>query len=255
MSSAQILAGLGNGLFIAVMLVAVVRLLLLWRRSRQLPELAIGTGFAVIAVFGLPAIILGGAGAESAAEANYWLVGFGFMSMAAGMFAVQVFTWKVFRPDAAWAAALAWGSLLAGVVIAAGCLRAIATAPPGVAPLMATMSWGLALRLVFEVWYVWTGVESLLEYSKARRRLALGLSDPVTANRFLLWGVMGVYLALNGAVAMTLEHNGMSPTEDALPALVLAANGVGAGVLMVLTFMPPKSYCDWIRGRAALEAS
>jgi hypothetical protein len=255
MSSAQVLAGLGNGLFIAVMLVAVIRLLLLWRRSRELPELAIGVGFALIAALGLPAITLGGAGAESAAKVDYWLVGFGLVSVAGGIFAVQIFTWKVFRPHAAWAAALAWGSLVAGVVIAAGWLRAIAAAPPSAAPLVAAMGWGLALRLLFEVWYVWTGVESLLEYSKARRRLALGLSDPVTANRFLLWGAMGAYLALNGAVAMVLEQKGMTPMKDTLPAMVLAANGVGAAVLILLTFMPPKSYCDWIRGRAAVEES
>jgi hypothetical protein len=171
------------------------------------------------------------------------------------MFSVQAFTWKVFRPDAVWAAALVWGSLVAGIVIAAGSLRAIAAAPPDVAPAEAGTSWWLGLRLLFELWYVWTGVESLREYAKARRRLALGLSDPVAANRFLLWGAMGVYLALNGAVGMALEQSGMTPMKDALPALVLAANGVGAGVLILLTFVPPKSYCDWVRRRAAVEAS
>jgi len=255
MSSAQILAGIGNGLFVLALLVAVVRLLLLWRRSRQLPELAVGAGFALIAGVGLPAMGLGGVGSESNVGVDYRLMGFGLVSVAAGIFALQAFTWKVFRPDAAWAAALAWGSLVAGVVIAAGSLRAIAAAPPGVAPSAASTGWWLALRLLFEVWYVWTGVESLLEYSKARRRLALGLSDPVAANRFLLWGAMGVYLALNGAVAMALEQNGMTPMRDSLPALVLAANGVGAGVLILLTFMPPKSYCDWVRTRAAVAAS
>jgi hypothetical protein len=172
------------------------------------------------------------------------------------LFAVQVFTWKVFRPDAAWAAALAWGSLAAGTVVAAGCVWAIATAPPDVPPSTAANgSWGMALRVLFEIWYVWTAFESLLEYSKSRRRLALGLSDPVAANRFLLWGAMGLYLALNGAFATLLEQNGMSPTEDSLAALVLAANGLGAAVLMLLTFFPPKSYCDWVRGRAAVAAS
>jgi len=254
-SSAQILAGIGNGLFILAMLVAVIRLLLLWRRSRQLPELAIGVGFALIAGVGLPAMGLGGLGSESNAGVDYWLVGFGLVNVAVGIFAVQVFTWKVFRPDAAWAAALAWGSLVAGLVIAAGGLRAIAAAPPDVTPAVAGTSWWLALRLLFEVWYVWTGVESLREYFKARRRLALGLSDPVAANRFLLWGAMGVYLAFNGAFAMALEQSGMTPIKDSLPALVLAANGVGAGVLILLTFMPPKSYCDWVRTRAAVEAS
>jgi hypothetical protein len=255
MFSAQILAGIGNGLFTLAMLVAVIRLLLLWRRSRQLPELAVGAGFALIAGVGLPAMVIGGIAAESNTQVDYWLLGFGLVIVAVGVFAVQVFTWKVFRPDAAWAAALAWGSLVAGVVIAAGSLRTIAAAPPDVAPAAAGTSWWLALRLLFEVWYVWTGVESLREYVKARRRLALGLSDPVAANRFLLWGAMGAYLALNGAVAMALEQSGMTPMKDSLPALVLGANGIGAGLLITLTFMPPKSYCDWIRRRAAAEAS
>ena len=186
MSSAQILAGIGNGLFILAMLVAAIRLLLLWRRSRQLPEFAVGVGYALIAGVGLPAMGLGGIGFESNAGVDYRLMGLGLVSLAVGIFALQAFTWKVFRPDAVWAAALAWGSLAAGIVIAAGSLRAIAAAPPGVAPSVAGMNWWLAVRMLFEVWYVWTGVESLREYvqgaAAARpRTVRSGGREPVAA--------------------------------------------------------------------------
>jgi hypothetical protein len=55
-------------------------------------------------------------------------------------------------------------------------------------------------------------------------------------------------------VSMALEHHGMSPVSDPTAALVLAANGLVAAGLMVLTFMPPRAYASFIRRRAARAA-
>jgi hypothetical protein len=255
MTSAQLLSAIGNGLFTLAMLVAAVRCLLLWRRTRQLPELAVGAGFFLIAGVGYPLMAASGLGNAAAAGVNLWLLGGGLAGIGLGIFSLQVFIWQAFRPGAAWAAGLAFATLAAGVVVTLGAIHALASAPSDVAPVESGRSWWLALRLLFEAWYVWTAAESLHEYTRARRRQAIGLSDPVVVNRFLLFGGMGAYLAVNGAVAMVLEFNGASPLVDMAPALVLAANGTVAAALILLAFLPPKAYVDFIRARDAAAAA
>lgn len=254
MTSAQILAGLGNGLFTVAMLVTSLRCLLLWRRTREVPELAIGMGFLLLAGFGFPLMAIAGIGSGAVSGVNHWLLGLGLAAIGLGIFSLQVFLWKTFRPHQAWAALLTWATLVGALAICIGSLRTLDAAPADAEPIAATRSWWLALRLAFEAWYVWTAVESLSEHARARRRLALGLSDPVVVNRFLLFGAMGAYLALNGAVATALEYRGMSPLTDALPALVLAANGGVAAILILLAFVPPKAYVARIRRNAAVAA-
>jgi hypothetical protein len=247
MTSAQLLAGLGNGLFTLAMLTAAVRCLLLWRRTRQIPELAIGVGFLLVAGPGFPLIALSGIGGRSVAELSLPLLGLGLSAIGLGIVCLQVFLWKTFRPREAWAALLTLATLLAVVAICGGALATLRAAPADAPPIAAASDWWLALRLTFEAWYLWTAFESLREHARARRRLALGLSDPVVVNRFLLFGVMGAYLAANGALATLLEYRGLSPLTDALPALVLAANGGGAAVLILLAFLPPESYLARLR--------
>ena len=105
--------------------------------------------------------------------------------------------------------------------------------------------------MLYGVWYVWTMVESFNEYARARRRLAVGLSDPVVVNRFLLFGGMGAYLAVYGVVAAVLEFNGLGPLTHLVPALMLAAAGIVGAAVIILAFMPPKAYVNFIRARAA----
>lgn len=249
-TSAQLLAGLGNALFTLAMLTASLRCLLLWRRTRQVPELAIGVGFLLVAGPGFPlmALALGG---RSVSEVHLPLLGLGLAAIGLGIVSLQVFLWKTFRPREGWAALLTLATLLAVAAIWLGCLSTLRAAPLDADPIAAARDWWLALRLTFEAWYVWTAVESLREHARARRREALGLSDPVVVNRFLLFGVMGAYLALNGALATLLEYRGQSPLTHALPALVLAANGGGAALLILLAFLPPDAYLARVRRRAA----
>jgi len=60
---------------------------------------------------------------------------------------------------------------------------------------------------------------------------------------------MGVGLALNGAGAMLLESAGMDLMHDPLPAFWMALNGLLAGSLMFLAFVPPTRYLDWVTTR------
>jgi hypothetical protein len=251
MDSVQILAAAGNGVFALVEAVVGVRLLFLWRRTRQLPELLAAVGLLLVGGVGYPLMAAGGVGRLPNGDLSLVAVGLGLASIGLGITALSVFTWKVFRPDRAWGGALSLGVLVAGGVICAGSVRTLGLGPADADPVVTCASWWIALRLLFQVWYVWTGIESLGEYARARRRLALGLSDPVVVNRLLLWGAVSVLGLLNNTAAVALEWQGLSPMYDPSAALLLAANGLGMGALMVLTFMPPRSYVRFISRRAA----
>lgn len=251
MSSVQILAGVGGGLFALVETVVGIRLLLLWRRTRQLPEFLVGAGLLLIGGIGYCLVAAGGLGRGSNGDLSLVVVGLGLASIGLGVTALSVFTWKVFRPNQLWGGALSLGALLAAGVICAGGVRSMSLGPADADPVETGAAWWFALRMLFQVWYVWTGFEALSEYARARRRLALGLSNPLVVNRLLLWGVMAVVGVVNNTVASALEWQGLSPMYDPSAALVLAANGLGMGALMLLTFMPPRPYVRFIYRHAA----
>jgi len=246
---AQILAGLGNLLFVSAILVVSVRLLLVWRRTREWPELLISSGFLALALVGFPLMLAAGVERPTTGEVSLPLLAAGLAGVAASLVLIHAFTWRVFRPNEGWAAFFVVANAVAAAGVAGLFVRAIAIAPPDTPPMSVHPPYSLALRLLFEVWYAWVAVEALREWDRARKRMALGLSDPVVVNRFGLWGSMGVVLALNGAVAMVLEARGLSPVHDALPAIWLGMNGAVAGVLMFLTFAPPARYVAWIHHR------
>ena len=249
--SAQVLAGLGNVLFVAAIFTISARLLLLWRRTREWPELLISSGFLMLGLVGFPLMIASGIGQPTTGEVRIPVLALGLGAIATSIVLLHAFTWRVFRPRRTWAALFVAANGVAAVAVAVLFTRAIATAPPDTPPVEVHTGWSLALRMLFQVWYAWVAVESLLEWSRARKRMALGLSDPVVVNRFALWGSMGVVLALNGGAAMAMEARGLSPMRDALPAIWLGMNGAVAGALMFLTFVAPAWYVAWIRRRHA----
>jgi hypothetical protein len=182
----QVLAAAGHGLFILASTAIALRLLLLWRRTRQWPELLIGGGLLMPGAVTLPCAALAGLGSATVGEINIPVLAVGLLGAAAGIALVMAFTWRVFRPASRVAAAF-----------------------------------------------------------------ALGLSDPVLVNRFGLWGSLGVMQLFNGAVSIAFEASGHGMMTDPLPALWIAVVGLVTGALMLLTFVPPKRYQEWVRVKHA----
>jgi hypothetical protein len=247
MSSVQLLAALGNLVFVGAVVTIAIRLLLLWRRTREWPELLISSGFLALALVGFPLLGASGLTGEKIGDTNLPMLVTGLAALTASVILIHAFTWRVFRPRETWAAVFVAANGIAASCVAALFVHAVMTAPADTAPIEVHGPWSLAIRMLFEVWYAWVAVESLTEWSRARKRLSLGLSDPVVVNRFALWGSMGVVLALNGAAAMVLEARGLSPMTDVVPAILLGLNGAVAGSLMFLTFVPPAAYVERIR--------
>ncbi len=200
------------------------------------------------------------AGTSSAADR---LNSGGDLFIGSAIVCLVAFSWQVFRRDAAWAKALvvAFAVALAGLT-AAG-MSEFGRAQSGS---VATAFNGLA---AFGL--LWAFVECLLYYRQMRRRQALGMADPVVANRFLLWSLWTGALGLQGSLQMLLRvallidgagaviHAGGDPGGpwlDLILALKLNLAVVAPTVVVSvwLSFSPPAAYRRWLEAQPEPDA-
>jgi hypothetical protein len=255
MQIAELIVGLGAALFVLTCTVVGVRLLWLAYRTREIPELCIGAGLVCVAGVGTPLCIASGIGPDPVSSLNLPLAAAGLIAVFGGTLCLYAFTWRVFRADAAWAKALVCVAGVAFAIVIAGSLRAFVQAPQDAPSYEAASGWLACIRIAIVGAYLWTGTESWLQYRMARRRLGLGLADPVATNRLLLWSLIGaVEVCING-VDLVLHLHGLSPMLDPRAMAVTASGGVIASAMMYLTFLPPRGYLRWVRGRAERAAA
>jgi hypothetical protein len=245
----QALAGLCMVLFIAVSSLVGARVLLLARRTRGVPELLMGAGMLLVATLGYPVTIAAGFG-RPAGEVNLPLYGVGCFLTQLGVALIYGFTWQVFRP----------AEPFAKVVVAAGSavmltslpftLSAIAGADPATPSYLAARGW-LAVSMVgYTSCFLWTAIEGLLAWRMALRRLALGLSDPVVANRFFLWGLFGLNAVAIDVFSAVANWLGVDPSQSPVVLVPMGVFGAIAALAMSLAFFPPARYLAWLRGGA-----
>jgi len=224
---------LGFAAFTLVSFAVGFRLLWLGHRTGGVPELAIGGSFVlgggVAGVLGV--VVPAFAGLESAATAPSLLIS--SLALQLGVSLLGYFTWYVFRRGESWAAALL-GVCVAGLTLSF--LGQLATSdfdPRQSGP----FEWaGLFFRVVV---YAWGLTESTREYVAAKRRCAIGLADPLVANRFLLWAVgLGAILAVWLYSAMQMA-TGRTAGFDFVVIALLGFTCAGA---LWLAFFPPDSY-------------
>jgi hypothetical protein len=215
---------------------------------------ALATGLSV-------ATYVGWSSAEMAlpdAAARALNAGF-FVFSTIGLVCLLLFTQRTFRPRSP-----AARSLVGGL----GMLMAVSTAAIGgtsgfaVEVLPGPAYWThFAARVAC---WVWVAFESFSYWGRQRRRLALGLADPIVTNRFLLWGLWGLLIAIlsfSDPVARLWYYSLAETTTAWVPevgrpiidATVPVACGLNAAalVLMVLTFYRVPAYRRWIEGRHA----
>jgi hypothetical protein len=235
-----IMAAIGGGAFVLASLIVSLRLLALARRSGELPELLIGLGLLLMGGVGYPlstvARLLDG---SPSLQTSLFFV-HALLSLL-GQSAVAVFTWRVFRHDEPWARAVAFGFI---TTLAA--LLLWQTAAPGWRSYAQNEAgpWGwLPLYSLFVL--AWAGTESLLYHLKLRKRLVLGLADPVTADRLRLWAIAMLAAFTTSLVAVGLRSLGVEMTAE-LTGLVVGPLGLVSASSMWLAFMPPERYVSWI---------
>jgi hypothetical protein len=224
-------------------MVLAFRLLRLAARNRTAPELAMGLYCLLVSIgallFGLTLRAdAAGSAAAFPLSAAYTL----FIALAA--FALAVGIWRIFRPGEAWARALAIG---AGLWIGASWVACIL---PGRPVLLADLTTANVFFVAGRVAVYLCGALEAFRYSAMlRRRVALGLADPVSAHQILLWGV--AWLCVAGVAVgsvLIMQAMGRSSLESPVVLIGLSGLNVGAWICTWLAFFPPRAYQRWVEG-------
>lgn len=221
-----------------------VRLLALWRRTRQLPELAIGAGFFVGVLFGYVPENLALSTELVAGPARAWVLGVAQVAIRIAALAILVFTWRVFRPREAWAAGLVAlvGLVLVGSWIVFPSSEALAHTPSERA---ASLSFSLSRSLCL----VWGAAESALYWRAGVRRLRLGIADALVTDRFRLWSVALLASALIMASTLIARLVGVDATAAGW-LLGESVVGLVAAAATWLTFFPTPAHRRRVQARA-----
>jgi hypothetical protein len=103
--------------------------------------------------------------------------------------------------------------------------------------------------------FAWLGVEAGVQWTRARRRVPLGLTDPMSAHHFLLWSLFALsQLCSSFAFAfMYIEFEVLSRFSLAMDLLVGVIEFASIATL-ALAFFPPARYCRWL-ARSAQKAT
>jgi hypothetical protein len=248
----EVVLGISQLVYLGAMSTLGGRLLARARRTRQLPEALLAIHFLLCCslsyVLLSAGLVLSRDPRWAGSDLVSALVGAGQLGSALGVLAGGAFNWRVFRPGETWAAGLVAGLALAMLVGLVGNARSDAFAT-GTAD-----AWYWVLYGCYAVTAVWVAIEPLRYWSLVRRRLSLGLGDPVLVDRFLLWGVGSLFrvgmLAVGAAAAMT-DVTVDGGWGGALVLMATAVLGIGVAGAYWLTFFPPAAYLRRVRGAHA----
>jgi hypothetical protein len=218
-------------------------------RTRQLPELLIGMGLVTMGPISQGLAVLSGAGRVPAGEVAMLPHALGALSGALGMACVYAFVMIVFRPGVAWARALFALAVVGLAISSAGSVMAIQSAPAAASSGVVLRHWGAATIAVFTVAFAWASLESGVQFASARKRVRIGITDPVVANRFLLWAISSATAFLLGVTLIGFQLDGSM--GGALPSVLTMIVSIVSGATMYLAFLPPKAYLERVRAAAA----
>ena len=248
MTPSEITQSVAGAIYMATITTVGIRLLVLARRNRGLPELLLGLSLLVGGTFGAVLEAAGMSGdvympphVSGALLATGKAIGIvGFVSQA---FFVRI----VFRPSERWALGIV-GFIAATLVatwIAFGLTGAYATGDMTLSIFLVE----LAARVIGSIWLI---AESIRYYGFMKRRVALGIADPVVADRFRLWviaGIAGLVLLATSVPPVIWPTHDSSWLEGLIP--VFATSGVTASGGFLLAFFPPAWYRRWVVARLA----
>jgi hypothetical protein len=231
----------------AVALVVGFRMLSLTRRTREFPEAAIGIHILVL-MLGYSAEFVGIETAGDLGMIAVVLRGFGNLCYAVAILVYLLFTWRVFRPDSRIAAGVVIASSLALVI---GWSGEVITSQFDFGAERFEAPWFWIAYVPRVLCMGWATLEAAIEYRRARRRMRLGLSDPLVSNRFLLWGLAAlseclIYVLILAAIVRGTPADFLTGTT----ALFVSALGMSAAITILLAFLPPPAYRRWIVKRA-----
>ena len=228
-----VLQFIGQGAFAIASLVLGIKLLALWRRTREVPELGVGLSFLLGGGVGyLSWFVLGFLvmqGSDVAVVRSVVLIG--LAASVLGSVANGVGTAAIYRPGRTWPR-LYVGAVGVGMV---GGWIALARAPID----------GEGYEFWFSILlsaliYGWAAGEALLLARVLHRRARLGMADPLVVNRTGQWAVASI--AIVGMIVLSfasrLAHGPVAPAWVPATSALL---GLGAAASIWLGFFPPQA--------------
>jgi hypothetical protein len=244
---ADVLGLIGFGAFLSVSVVVGARLLLLARRTRKLPELAIGLNFLLAGAIGYALLLAAESLRLLPAPWDGRASFAGVTAISVGAAFVGLFSRAVFRPSSplaglALAALIGW--LLLGVF--GSWVLHVLGVTGGLGGWLGRWAPNIGLLLA----YGWSAFEPLRFHLLMRRRMRIGMGDALVTNRLLLWGLGTGAIAAVAALHLVAQLFGRYELPPSL---------VGVVSLLVLTtalcewlaFFPPRAWRERFASRGA----
>jgi len=223
------------------------RLLWLWRRSRKVPELCIGVTSLTLSLSGAMLLGVAGVPAEEQRSLVFGLKMASLLLLAVSSISLGLGFWRIFRPQARWAGWLCAAASLALLIWWLLSLFEGNSGLTGGTGLRPALHFGG--RFVIHVWGVW---ECFRYHAMLKRRIALGLADPLVAHQFWLWGISGVGVAATVGVGCFASYV-LRASVLLWPAGVLALGALGlvSSLTIWCAFFPPAFYRRMLQPQAS----
>jgi len=240
-------ATIGELIASLVYLVAGVRLIRLSGRSQELPERLLGFSLVLMGLGSLLYSI-----SELIDLESLWtpLNFSGRLAYVVAFVLVALFTRRVFRPEQRWGYGIVGATLL---LFASGVGGSAASGDwVGFSP---SSGWYWLEWVGYCVPATWTAIEATREHLQARRRVRVGLCEPLVCNRMLLWAIFGALQIASNLVAAgqyaAYERDGaFTAGWDAL----YSAVSISALLMMWVAFFPPAFYRRWVTASVPAES-
>ncbi len=224
-----------------VYLIAGIRLLRLSQRTGEAPERLLGAAFLAVGVsaglYVLPNL--------SPFESLWAPLNFaGRVAYIPAAVMLALFTRRVFRPAERWGGWLVWGSAILLAIGVGG--SAVGGDWEGFS---ISSGWFWLEWVGYTLPFCWAASETFAQYRQARRRVRLGLCDPLVCNRYLLWALFGTLQVCLSLVLLPQyseyeSTNQFTAMWDALYGII----EIFSLVTIWLVFFPPAFYQRWIQG-------
>lgn len=238
-----LLALLGISLFAIASFVVGWRLLWLAHRTGLLPEKLVGGSLFLAGGIGTALLILSGI----AGPARGALSTGAMLAIDCGITVLGVFNWRVFRPGLLGATVVATCTALLFLSFASDWVSGHYL---GVQRSAFSMTADYVGRFAL---YGWASYEALRQYALARRRVRIGLLEPLVANRFLLWGIST--LSATGIWGYSLWAEVTASPDTTEFYLVATVMGGACAASIWLAFFPPRAYQRWFAASKASSLS
>ena len=229
---------IGGGAFVLASLLLGLRMLLLARRTRALPEFSLGLALFLMGAISYPIFVVARLAIDLGDDARIALTLVSQALMLVGTLSLGVFNWRVFRAETSWAP-----GLITAVAVVFLALLGWQCVQPGLMAFIAENRGPFsASSALVGVTLVWGGVESLRYHAMLAKRVDLGLCDPVVADRIRLWGFAMLSAWSINVFSVIGQAFGIDPATSPAAGAVTGVMGLTATCALWLAFFPPPAY-------------